>query len=96
MNREHWKELLPIITAFANGDDVEEYWMPLEDWQKEQSPTFERDPSRYRIAPKPRKAWLIDYSDGDYRIAVSEKERDEHFVHSGRIAVREIELPPLP
>ena len=95
MNREHWKELLPIITAFANGDDVEEYWMPLEDWQKEQSPTFERDPSRYRIAPKPRKVWINDYGKEGVSLYLSKEQADE-VSYDHRIACHEIELPPLP
>jgi len=96
--RQHWKELLQIITAFANGDDVQYRSRIISEskWTNDPDPSFQCEDLEYRIATKPRKAWLIDYSDGDCRIALTEWERDEHFMQAGRITVREIELPPLP
>lgn len=52
MNRQHWKELLPIITAFANGENVE-FQNASGDWigSKEQI-NFQLLSDRYRIAPR--------------------------------------------
>jgi hypothetical protein len=50
MNRQHWKAVLPFVTAFANGENVESLngltWMRLTD------PTFDGPPGKYRIAPR--------------------------------------------
>jgi hypothetical protein len=50
MNREHWKAMLPIITAFANGENVEVFYGGA--WVEESDFGFERNPSAYRIAPR--------------------------------------------
>jgi hypothetical protein len=93
MNREHWKELLPVITAFANGEDVQVLdgakWLTLD------SPSFLDPAAKYRIAPKPRKAWVLEYDDGECHIATNEKELAEYTL-KGRTTCHEIELPPLP
>jgi hypothetical protein len=52
MNSTRAKELLPVITAFANGEDIEikdvgSGWLPTYD------PTFSES-FIYRIAPKPK------------------------------------------
>lgn len=53
MNRDHWKQMLPIITHFAEGGEVQSEdlngkWEPLE------NPRFDQDPSTYRKKPTPR------------------------------------------
>lgn len=54
MNREHWKSMLPIITAFAEGKRVQfhqdkEVWINLK-----KNVDFQEHPSNYRIAPEPK------------------------------------------
>lgn len=52
MNREHWKELLPIITAFANGERVD-FQMESGEWVLDQNALeFIKATDRYRIAPR--------------------------------------------
>lgn len=93
MNRAHWKELLPVITAFANGDEIEHYH-EIGCWRKIGNPDFTDPPSTYRIAPKPRKVWIIEYDDGAVR-ANETKDGLKVYTDTGRIAEYEIELPPL-
>ncbi len=54
MNRERAKELLPIIEAFANGEEIEEQyedseWRELDGWLVADANAY-----KYRIKPKPR------------------------------------------
>jgi hypothetical protein len=96
MNREHWKELLPVITAFANGEDVQFKISNASEWKTRTSPDFSASPSCYRIAQtKPRKVWINDY--GEHGLSMHESEQVANdLAYSKRIACHEIELPPLP
>lgn len=98
MNREHWKELLPVITAFANGEELEMNHYGDVGWGKNNSPDFTAAPSCYRIAPKPRKVWINEYEDdGVPRFKAHRTLEDaDDFASEDRIACHEIELPPLP
>lgn len=58
MNRDRAKELLPIITAFANGEEIQCRWsdFPDENWYSTTLIPAAQDGSRpveYRIKPKP-------------------------------------------
>lgn len=53
MTREHAKQLLPIIQAFAEGEEIE-YLNTEGKWTTADYPGFSSDPERYRIKPKPR------------------------------------------
>ena len=97
MTREQAKELLPIITAFANGEDVEirttKGWMSLD------KPHFEGTISDYRIAPKPRKVWVNEYPGFPLTHSLcfhDTKEQADEEAGSNRIACYELKLPPLP
>jgi len=60
MTREHAKELLPIITEFANGETVQ-YKIrlnPDDKWDDNPSPSFNDDAFEYRIKPKLREFYL--------------------------------------
>jgi len=96
MNREHWKELLPVITAFANGEDVQ--IKDGDDWLAVVSPSFREPAPLYRIAPKPRKVWINEYLEDGNSVFKSHATRQaaDDFATEGRIACHEIELPPLP
>lgn len=53
MDREHWKKMLPYVTAFSNGETVE--FLAGNTWNVLQAAEFLDDPNRYRIAkPKER------------------------------------------
>ena len=97
MTREHAKELLPIITAFANGEDVE--YNDGGKWIQLNHPSFLDEPSDYRIAPKPRKVWVNEYENGD--LGNTHKTGAAAYTESQMcslklVACHEIELPPLP
>lgn len=61
MTREHAEELLPIITAFANGEEVQlnigSLTKPL--WETKYNLDFSGKPDQYRIKPKPREFVLF-------------------------------------
>ena len=50
MNRAHWEAMLPIITAFVNGEKLE--YLNLRGWEAHEHPTFDAVPETYRIAPR--------------------------------------------
>jgi hypothetical protein len=96
MNREHWKERLPWIQAWCNGETLEyrsRHGRGL--WKVDDEPIFEDDEWEFRIAPKPRKVWINEFPPGDGLVAHRTKEQADA-CSFGRIACHEIELPPLP
>ena len=68
MNRERVKELLPVLEAFANGEDIQfrlfEWDLNFEnEWsdlsvKEELIITFPADDYDYRIKPKAREFWI--------------------------------------
>jgi len=65
MNRERCKELLPILEAFANGEDIQ--FHDGDDWfdiGKEglDAESLDDDGLEYRIKPKPREFWIAGIS----------------------------------
>jgi hypothetical protein len=96
MTREHAKELLPIITAFADGEDVQ-FRIGAHTWTTKDPIEFNSDPKLYRIAPKPRKIWVNEYKSGNAYAHFS-KEGALACASDSRevIATHELELPPLP
>jgi hypothetical protein len=100
MTPEHAKELLPIITAFANGEEVQ-YKNTRGQWDipDEYGLSFIERPDYYRIAPKPRKFWVNEYQGFPSMSSVgfhpTKKEADEA-AGSNRVACYELEFPPLP
>ncbi len=52
MNREHWKEMLPIITAFVNGEQIEGRRTDSDEWERGSVFEFSRNPECYRIVPR--------------------------------------------
>ena len=53
MTRDRIKELLPIITAFAEGKTIEVQNRKNE-WNEMDDPHFDADPKVYRIKPEPK------------------------------------------
>ena len=57
MTREQAKSLIPIITAFANGGNVQVLSCTGK-WVSEEYYTFDSPPNVYRIKPEPKlRAW---------------------------------------
>ena len=56
MNREQDKKLLPIIEAFANGEEIQ-FKDSAGNWENSNNPMF-YDLREYRIKPKPRECWV--------------------------------------
>jgi hypothetical protein len=98
MTREHAKELLPIITAFANGEAIQ-YEVSPGAWGEISNPDFVQTAYRYRIAPKPRKVWVNEYENGD--LGNTHKTGSAAYSESQMcklklVACHELTLPPLP
>lgn len=99
MTQERAKELLPVITAFANGDTIQVrligwHW---EDYPLHGEPDFSNTAWDWRIKPLPRKAWVNEYKGGNLFAHLSREKADrEAGDGSSRIACHEIELPTLP
>lgn len=66
MTREEAKALLPIITAWANGETIQiqngTEWCDI---SHAADPSFDCAPDRYRIKPKPREYWMNVYPDAE-------------------------------
>lgn len=58
MTREHAKQLLPIITAFAEGKKIE-CKFTSGDWVEAGDLAFDSCPEFYRIKPEPRRFWIV-------------------------------------
>ena len=52
MERKNTKELLPIITAFAEGKEIQFFHCGV--WSDLLSPKFDKEPFLYRIKPEPK------------------------------------------
>ena len=61
MDRERAKELLPIIEAFINGEEVEQRWLPpyeTSDWFLCTKHINLDACIAHRLRPKPREFWV--------------------------------------
>ena len=100
MTREHAKAVAPFVIAFGKGEDIE-FLSHQGEWEKpdQYGLSFDLKPENYRIAPKPRKVWVNEYTQACERPNVSlylSKADADNAAHESRIACYEIELPPLP
>ncbi len=57
MNPERAKELLPVIRAFADGQDIQARSFGSKNWGDMNCPVWAAG-NEYRIKPKPREFWL--------------------------------------
>lgn len=79
MNRERAKELLPIMKAFGDGNDIQ-YYSPSKDvWIDTERPQFS-DGLTFRIKPEPIERWAVEYSDGEVLTEAS-KDAAEKLLH---------------
>ena len=51
--REHYKAMLPIIAAFANGETIEYRPIGSDVWHAIENPSFMSPTGSYRVKPKP-------------------------------------------
>lgn len=59
MTRQYAAAILPIITAFANGERIQHYSKLCEEWRDIAVPSFSDEQDQYRIAPKSEDAELL-------------------------------------
>ena len=87
MNRERARQLLPVIQAFADGEDIQ--FHDGDDWSDIGKEGFDAESMddgglEYRIKPKAREFWLNPNKKQDYY-------RNENYgLQVGYIKVREI------
>ena len=99
MTREHAKAIAPIVKAFGDGEDVQHLKEESGEWHSLMHALFEDQAHRYRIAPKPRKVWVNEYTQACERPNITlyfSKAEADNAAHESRIACYELELPPLP
>lgn len=64
MNRSEAKKLLPIITAFADGEDVQFFTASRKRWMESPNPNFTTCVD-WRIKPKPVEGWAtVHHTEG--------------------------------
>lgn len=87
MDRDTAKKLLPIISAFAEGEEVEILEKRTGKWVAATNPGFSHAPDMYRIKPVPKEIWVNEYPDGHYAVHDSQ-DKARMYVNNDRI-VRE-------
>lgn len=85
MLREHAKELLPIIAAFADGKWVQ-FLNGKGLWEVAVNPSFNLDPTRYRI--KPIEMYANEYAHGYGRLYADSKQAERQADAGGGSLVR--------
>ncbi len=83
MTREQAKQLLPIITAFADGEIIQSYGSEWIDCTE--SPAFNLSADRYRVKPNPRE-WHLTLCG----MAIFASVYDQPFPANETIHVREV------
>lgn len=78
MNRIKAKLLLPVFTAFADGESIQLFDRCMKEWVDAENPEFSGNPNQYRIKPKKQIAYmLVDKDTGRlslHRVFTSEEE----------------------
>lgn len=99
MKREHWKALLPVITAFANGAAVELKSSATGKWDAKEYFDFCNPPENYRIKKPERWINLYQRLNGEvYGGAIYESEKtarefaEEHKSRSSDPYLKTIQL----
>ena len=72
MNRERAKELLPIIEAFANGEDIQFHdgdgWSDVSGREELVGECLDDDGLEYRIKPVAREFWVTISKTGNMEV----------------------------
>ena len=80
MNREKAKALLPIITAYANGETIQQFvgeGNGDNGWRADFNPSWSASAEHYRIKPKPRTFYGTIHADGYVACFDSAERRDK-------------------
>lgn len=101
MTREEAKQLLPFITAFAEGENIEYFALsPLDPEWRDNAELGFNPAYKYRIKPKPVKGWVNIYRHespesfhGTCSAVHPTKEQADKTAGIHRIACVEIEIP---
>ena len=94
MNREKAKALLPIIEAYANGETIQLLY-PNGKWYDigtEDKLDFSCFVDEYRIKPKPRTFYGIDYGDNQISLFKSQTSRDMVWEEYPRVSDKKVTL----
>ena len=85
MNREHAKELLPVFTAFAEGQDIEVRPKWSDSWRDMSTPvwTYQCD---YRIKPDKPREWEVLVDEAGWSLTIRQSGEGER----NWIKVREV------
>lgn len=85
MNREQAKALLPIITAFAEGKEIQ-FLTSTREWHKDklENISFQYEPERYRIKPEPLKVWINVFTGDDGKLYSVSHDKEALAILSGR------------
>jgi hypothetical protein len=90
MTCERAKELLPVIQAFANGEEIQSKNFNHTKWtdiQKDWIVDFSQSNYEYRIKPKPREWWIMEslkngeVIGGPCRKPLNPPPSDYHWIH---------------
>lgn len=69
MDRKSAKQLLPVITAYAEGKSIQYYSKLEKRWvDTGDAVDFSDPPDQYRIKPSPREFFRFEYPDGIWGI----------------------------
>lgn len=90
MTRDEAKQLLPIIEAYANGEEVQ-YKDLNDDWYTRDDLRFAGNPNRYRIKPKPHVIYVNMYAGVDC-FAHTTREEAEFNISGGGVTKKFIEV----
>ena len=97
MTREQAKQFIPIIEAYAKGEQIQVklgdgHWADIP-----YNPNFMDDVVNYRIKPKTRTIWINEYETGNLYAHLSKELADtERCAYPARVACHEVTIPPLP
>ncbi|WP_372483786.1 hypothetical protein AB9H29_12105 [Stenotrophomonas sepilia] len=76
MNKDNAKDYLPLVQALAEGRVIEHRGSG--GWYQLNNPTFQDQPSDYRIKPEPREIWVNEWDGNGFVVFATEREAKEH------------------
>lgn len=92
MTKENAKDFLPLIQALAEGKTIQ--WnasgTDVPRWQDQMNPSFDEEPSEYRVKPEAREFWLVTDKNTKQVQTVYSHEIDTLHTHLEIIHVREV------
>lgn len=86
MNRQQWKERLPLIEAYVNGETIQVRVSEDDKWVDMVEPFLNADHLEYRIKPKPREWWGVCDRNGVLIQRGNERELSEKYLSEAKPA----------